>query len=76
MIGTLDYITGMVYCEEHERYNSNVFLGFIENILAKYHIGKIVIILYNARIYHVTFLMKVKDRLELMFYHSIVQKLI
>ena len=22
IIGTLDYITGMVYCEEHERYDA------------------------------------------------------
>ncbi len=30
MIGTLDYITGMVYCEEHERYDANVFLNFLK----------------------------------------------
>ena len=71
MIGTLDYITGMVYCEEHEIYDANVFLGFLENILAKYSTGKIVMILDNARIYHAKliqpFLGKVKDRLELIF---------
>ena len=71
MIGTLDYITGIVYCEEHERYDANVFLRFLENILAKYPTGKIVMILDNARIHHAKliqpFLMKEKDRLELMF---------
>ena len=71
MIGTLDYITGIVYCEEHERYDANVFLKFLENILAKYPTGKIVMILDNARIHHAKliqpFLMKEKDRLELMF---------
>ena len=64
MIGTLDYITGMVYCEEHERYDANVFLKFLENILAKYPTGKIVMILDNARIHHAKliqpFLMKEK----------------
>ena len=68
MIGTLDYITGMVYCEEHERYDANVFLNFLENILSKYPTGKIVMILDNARIYHAKliqqFLRKVKDRLD------------
>ncbi len=71
MIGTLDYITGMVYCEEHERYDANVFLKFLENILSNYPTGKIVMILDNARIHHAKliqlFLMKVKGRLELMF---------
>ncbi len=61
----------MVYCEEHERYDANVFLGFLENILSKYSTGKIVMILDNARIHHAKliqpFLRKVKDRLELMF---------
>lgn len=30
MIGALYYITGVVYCEEHERYDTNVFLGFMK----------------------------------------------
>ena len=42
----------MVYVEEHERYDANVFLKFLENILAKYPTGKIVMILDNARIHH------------------------
>ena len=34
MIGALDYITGIVYCEEHKRYDANMFLRFLENRLA------------------------------------------
>ena len=71
MIGALDYITGMVYCEEHERYDANVFLGFLEDILVKYPKDKIVMILDNARIHHAKliqeFLRKAKYRLELIF---------
>lgn len=74
MIGTLDYITGMVYCEEYERYYANVFLKFLENILSKYPTGKIVMILDNARIHHAKliqpFIIKEKYRLELMFLSS------
>nr|WP_317331023.1 transposase [uncultured Romboutsia sp.] len=80
MIVTLDYIIGMVYCEEHERYDINVFLGFLENILYKYLMGKIIMILDNAGIHHAkliqSFLKKVKDRLESMFYHHRAQNLI
>ena len=80
MIGILDYITGIVYCEEHDRYDANVFLEFLENILGKYPMDKIVMILYNARIHHANLiqplLSRVKDRLELMFYHPIALNLI
>ena len=34
MIGALDYITGIAYCEEHKRYDANMFLRFLENRLA------------------------------------------
>ena len=30
LIGTLDYVTGNVYCEEHERYDAKVFLDFLK----------------------------------------------
>lgn len=29
IIGILDYITGMVYCEEHVRYDANIFVEFL-----------------------------------------------
>ena len=80
MIGILNYITGIVYCEEYDRYDANVFLEFLENILGKYPMGKIVMILDNARIHHANLiqplLSRVKDRLELMFYHPIALNLI
>lgn len=71
LIGTLDYVTGNVYCEEHERYDAKVFLDFLKVVLSRYPKGKIVMILDNARIHHAKliqpFLEKVKKRLELMF---------
>lgn len=71
LIGTLDYITGEVYCEEHERYDAKVFLNFLKTTLSHYKSGKIIMILDNAKIQHdkllKPFLEEVKDRLELMF---------
>lgn len=71
LIGILDYETGIVYCEEHERYDSKVFGEFLETILKLYLTGKIVVILDNTRINHAkliqSFLKENKSRLELMF---------
>ncbi len=71
LIGTLDYVTGNVYCEEHERYDAKVFLDFLKVVLSRYPKGKIVMILDNARIHHAKliqpFLDEVKGRLKLMF---------
>jgi transposase len=71
LIGTLDYVTGNVYCEEDERYDVKVFLDFLKVVLLRYPKGKIVMIIDNARIHHAKliqpFLEKVKNRLELMF---------
>ncbi|MGL5749304.1 MAG: IS630 family transposase [Paraclostridium sp.] len=71
LIGILDYVTGMVYCEEHEKYDAKVFLEFLKVVLEKYPTGKIVMILDNAKIHHAKliqpFLNEMKDRLELMF---------
>lgn len=71
MIGILDYVTGIVYCEQHEKYDANVFLGFLKSVLKKYPTGKIVMILDNARIHHAKliqpFLKEMEDRLELIF---------
>ena len=71
LIGILDYVTGEVYCEEHEKYDAKVFLEFLKTTLSHYENRKIVIILDNARIHHAKllkpFLDEMKDRLELMF---------
>ena len=45
LVGILNYETGYVYCEEHEKYDAEVFLGFLKNVLLKYTSGKIVMIL-------------------------------
>jgi len=80
LIGTLDYVTGNVYCEEHERYDAKVFLYFLKVVLSRYPNGKIVMILDNARIHHARpiqpFLEKVKNRLALIFLPHILQSLI
>ncbi|QAA35314.1 IS630 family transposase [Clostridium manihotivorum] len=71
LIGILDYETGHVYCEEHDKYDAVVFLEFLKKVLSQYPKGKIVIVLDNARIHHAKliqpFLEEMKDRLELMF---------
>lgn len=71
LVGILNYETGDVYCEEHEKYDAEVFLGFLKNVLLKYTSGKIVMILDNARIHHAKliqpFLEENKDRLNLFF---------
>ena len=71
LVGFLDYCTGKVYVEEHEKYDAQVFLGFLKNALKQYPKGKILMILDNARIHHAKllreFLEANKDRLELWF---------
>jgi len=71
LIGYLNYETGEVYCEDHESYNAEVFLGFLKNLLSRNPDGKIVIILDNARIHHAKllqpFLKENEERLQLMF---------
>ncbi|WP_346930195.1 transposase [Clostridium sp.] len=67
----MNYSTGAVYCEEHERYDAKVFLEFLQATLKQYPVWKIVMILDNAKMHHAKlvqpFLNKMKDRIELMF---------
>lgn len=42
--------TGAICCEEHERYDANVFLEFMKATLKQYPEGKIVMILNNAKL--------------------------
>ena len=71
LLGILNYETGEIYCEEHEKYDAEVFLGFLKNTLELYSTGKIVMILDNSRIHHAKmlkpFLDENSDRLELKF---------
>ncbi len=71
LVGALNYETGNIYVEEHSSYDAEVFLSFLKNILTQYPIGKIVIILDNARIHHAKllneFLKENKSRLTLKF---------
>jgi putative transposase len=52
LLGVLNYETGHIYCEENEKYDAEVFLNFLHNILKLYPSGKIVMILDNSRIHH------------------------
>lgn len=68
LIGTLNYETGEIFCVEEEKYDAEVFLRFLEKVLAHYPHGKIVMILDNARIHHAKliqpFLVAHKNRLQ------------
>lgn len=70
-VGCLDYITGHVYVEEHRKYDAEVFLQFLKNVLSQYPHRKTVMILDNAKIYHAKllkgFLKENRNRLELVF---------
>lgn len=70
-MGILNYETGRIYCEEHEKYDAEVFLQFLKNTSASYPTGKIVMIPDNARIHHAKliqpFLEENTHRLTLMF---------
>jgi transposase len=70
LVGILDYETGSIYVEEHEKYDAQVFLSFLENVLSMYPTGKIVIVLDNAKIHHAKLLEEFLSknlRLTLMF---------
>jgi len=71
LIGILNYETGEVYVEEHDKYNAETFLVFLQHVITLYPKGKIVIILDNAKIHHAKllddFLQRHKGRLTLMF---------
>lgn len=71
LIGILNYETGKVYCEEHDKYDAIVFESFLIRILKQYPTGKIIMILDNARIHHAKLLQPLleenKNRLELVF---------
>jgi len=71
LVGILNYETGHLYCVEEEKYDAEVFLKFLKNVLVLYPTGKIVLILDNARIHHAKllepFLQEHKNRLQLEF---------
>ena len=71
LVGCLDYETGRVYVEEHKKYDAEIFLHFLKNVLEQYPDGKTVMILDNTRIHHAKllqdFLEENRERLELVF---------
>ncbi|WP_255407526.1 MULTISPECIES: IS630 family transposase [unclassified Cohnella] len=71
LLATLDYAEGTIVWKEDEQYNAESFLAFLEQVLAAYPTGKIVMVLDNARIHHAkllsSFLQENKSRLKLVF---------
>lgn len=70
LIGVLDYESGEVFCIEREQYDAKVFEEFLKSVLEKYPVGKIVMILDNAKIHHAKLLkalLEANPRLYLMF---------
>lgn len=71
LVGFLDYEIGHVYVEEHKKYDADVFLQFLKNVLSQYPNKKIVIILDNTRIHHAKllkeFLEENRNCLELVY---------
>ena len=71
LLGILNYETGHIYCEEDDKYNAEVFLKFLQNVIKQYTTGKIVMILDNSRIHHAKllkpFLEENGHRLSLVF---------
>jgi transposase len=71
LLGILNYETGHVYCQEDEKYDAEVFLNFLRNVLMLYPVGNITIILDNSRIHHAKLLkpllQKHNERLNLVF---------
>ena len=71
LVGCLDYETGRVYVEEHKKYDAEIFLRFLKNVLEQYPEGKTVMILDNARIHHAKLLQSFpeenREHLELVF---------
>lgn len=71
LLGILNYETGHVHCHEDEKYDAEVFLNFLRNVLMLYPVGNITIILDNSRIHHAKllkpFLQKHQERLNLVF---------
>lgn len=71
LLGVLNYETGDVFCQSNEKYDAEVFLGFLKEVLVRYPTGKIVMILDNSRIHHAKvlkeFLAENAQRLTLKF---------
>ncbi len=70
-IHLLDYVTGEIHLIERQKYDAQVFLEFLKQILELYPTGKIILVLDNARIHHAKllkpFLEEHEGQLELMF---------
>lgn len=70
LLGVLNYETGQVHCKQDEKYDAEVFVGFLKEVVALYPQGKIVIILDNSRIHHAKLLkpfLEDTPRLQLVF---------
>lgn len=71
LLATVDYETGQIVWQEDEQYTAETFLNFLQQVTLTYPVGKIVMVLDNARIHHAKllhpFLEEMNGRLELVF---------
>jgi hypothetical protein len=71
LLATVNYDSGEIHWEEHKQYDAEIFLSFLENVVASAPKSKTVMILDNARIHHAKliqpFLNEHKNQLELVF---------
>lgn len=71
LLATLNYETGSIQWAEDVEYTAVTFLSFLKKIVLAYPVGKIVMVLDNARIHHAKllepYLAELEGRLELVF---------
>ena len=71
LLCTINYETGDIYCEEHAKYDAEIFLSFLQNVLNHYPEGKIIMILDNSKVHPAKllkeFLQENTNRLTLIF---------
>lgn len=78
LLGILNYETGQVYCKEDEKYDAEVFLEFLKEVVNLYPTGKIIMVLDNSRIHHAKLLkpfLEDTPRLKLVFLPAYSPKL-
>lgn len=71
LFSTVDYGTGQIVWQEDEEYTAEKFLAFLKRIMEAYPIGKIAMVLDNARAHHAKllepFLKEQQGRLTFVF---------
>lgn len=61
LLGILDYESGEIFVAKNDRYDAEIFLSFLKDILDKYPGQRLVVILDNAKIHHAKLLQSFLD---------------